>query len=42
MTCDCNRRDVVLNIVCVGVWDRRDGASVAWWLVSRGRWDSER
>ena len=35
------RRGVVLNIVCVGVWDRWRGASVAWWLESRGRYISE-
>ena len=41
MTCDGSRRGDDLNIVCVSVWDRWDGASVAWGLVSRGHWDSE-
>ena len=35
------RRSFALNIVRVGVWDRWGGASVAWWLGSRGRCSSE-
>jgi hypothetical protein len=38
---DCNRRGFGLNIVYVGVWDRWGGASVAWWMESRGHYSSE-
>jgi hypothetical protein len=39
LICVDNRRVVDLNIGRVCVWDRWGGASVAWWLVSRGCWD---
>jgi hypothetical protein len=38
---DGSRRGVGLNIFCVGVWVRWRGASVAWWLGSRSRCNSE-
>ncbi len=40
MIYDGSRCGFDLYIVCVGVWDRWGGASVAWRLGSRGRWCS--
>ena len=41
MVCDGSRRGVDLCIICGGARDRYRSVSVACWLVSRGRWDSE-
>ena len=41
MIYDGDRRGFGLNIVHVDVWDSWGGATVAWWLESRGHYSSE-